>query len=502
MITVPGYRIEDRIYRGNRSTLYRGQRERDDTPVIIKTPSSEYPSPRDLGRLSHEYEITNDLTLRGISKSYALEKVEGSLALIFEDIGGQSLKALIALRKISPREFLKISIPLAETLVALHQQNIIHKNINPANIIINTEIGEVKLIDFSIASVLPREDPRIISPSVMEGALPYISPEQSGRMNRILDYRTDFYSLGVTFYEVLTGKLPFQAKDPLELVHYHMAKLPVPPHETNPDIPEALSNVVVKLMAKTAEERYQSASGLKADLEKCLKMLEETGWIEVFEIGRQDISEKFRIAQGLYGREQEIEALLALFDQVSQGKTEMAMVSGYAGIGKTSLVREIYKSITEKRGYFVSGKFDQLQRNIPYSALIHAFQELVRELLTESREKLEHWKEELLEALGTNGQIIIDVIPDVELVIGSQPPVLELGPMESQNRFSLAFRNFMRVFCKKEHPLVIFLDDLQWVDTATLKLIDLMITDDDTQYLFLICAYRDNEVDLSHPLMI
>lgn len=502
MISIPGYRIENKIHQGTKSTIYRGQRELDDTPVIIKTPSLPYPSPREIGRLRHEYEITKGLNLRGILRPYALQEIEGTLVLIFEDMGGQSLKALSTSKRLSLLEFFDIAIPLVKTLDELHQNNVIHKNINPENIIINRKTAEVKLIDFSIALILPQEDPRIISPTEMGEDFAYISPEQTGRMNRILDYRTDFYSLGVTFYEILTGRLPFQSTDALELVHSHMAKKPLSANEVDPTVPVVISKIVSKLMAKTAEERYLSASGLKADLEKCLRMLERTGRIKDFEIGHKDISEKFRLVQGLYGREQEIELLLELFDLVSEGKTEIAMVTGYAGIGKTSLVKEVYKPITAKRGHFVSGKFEQLQRNIPYSALIHALHELVRELLTEGREHLEYWKEELLKAVGPNGQIIIDVLPDVNLIIGPQPPVVDLGPLEFQNRFNLVFRNFIRAFCKEDHPLVIFLDDLQWVDTATLKLIELMMTDEDTRYLFMIGAYRDNEVDSSHPLAI
>jgi PAS domain S-box-containing protein len=500
MISVPGYKNLKKNYQDTKNTLYRGLRETDETPVFIKTPSSKYPSSGDLGRLSHEFEITKDLNLRGILRPYTLQKIGGTLALILEDVGGRPLKSINASKRLSLREFLDIAIPLVETLGELHQKNVTHKNINPKNIIINRKTADVRLTGFSIATILPQEDPRIISSAMTEGDFAYISPEQTGRMNRILDYRTDFYSLGVTFYEILTGRLPFQATDALKLVHSHMAKRSVSAHEVDPAVPTAISEIVSKLMAKTAEERYLSASGLKADLKRCLRMLEETGKIEDFEIGRQDISEKFRIVQGLYGREKETEVLLGLFDQVSHGKTEIAMVSGYAGIGKTSLVKEVYKHITTKKGYFISGSFDQLHRNVPYGALIHALQELVRELLAE--EDLEHWREELLTVLGPNGQIIIDVISNVELIIGSQPPVADLGPVESQNRFNLVFRNFIRVFCEEEHPLVIFLDDLQWVDTATLRLIDLLMTDEEMQYLLLIGAYRDNEVDRSHPLAI
>jgi PAS domain S-box-containing protein len=502
MITIQGYQLYEKMHQGALSILYRGEREQDKAPVIIETPSSEYPSIRELAKISHEYEITKNLRPQGILRPYSLEKSENSLAIIFEDIGGQTLKMLLTLEKVSLKGFLKIAISLAETLEGLHRENIIHKDINPDHIIVNMQREEVKLWGFGNATSLPREEQGNLNPSVIEGSLAYISPEQSGRMNRILDYRTDFYSLGVTLYEILTGILPFQTTDALELVHCHLAKKPTPPHEVTRGIPKVLSHIVMKLMAKTAEERYQSAKGLKADLERCHHGLDETGMIEEFKIGRQDVSEKFQIAQGLYGREEEIGVLMGLFNEASQGKTILALVSGYAGIGKTSLVKEIDKSITGKNGYFASGKYDQFQRNIPYVGLIHAFQDLVRRILTENRDKIEIWKERLLESLGPNGRIIIEVIPDVEMVIGPQPPVVELGPVEAQNRFSLVFRNFIRVFCQEDHPLVIFLDDLQWVDMASLKLIDLMVADEDTKFLLLICAYRDNEVDPFHPLMI
>ena len=349
-----------------------------------------------------------------------------------------------------------------------------------------------------------------------------MSPEQTGRMNRALDYRTDFYSLGVTFYELLTGTLPFETTDPLELVHCHIAKQPLPPkkvREQNPplspprrgirgireEIPQALSNIVMKLMAKTVEERYQSAWGIKADLEACLNQLQTKGKISEFSLGTEDISDKFHIPQKLYGREVEVETLLAAFDRVAdnpQSQIEMMLVAGYSGIGKSSLVAEIHKPNTRLRGYFTEGKFDQFQRNIPYSAIVSAFKGLIQQLLTESSSKLAQWREKLLAAVGSNGQVIIDVIPEVELIVGKQAPVPELGSTESQNRFNRVFSQFIRAFCTKKHPLVIFLDDLQWADSATLKLIELMMTDNETQYLFLIGAYRDNEVSPTHPLTI
>jgi predicted ATPase/signal transduction histidine kinase/CheY-like chemotaxis protein/tRNA A-37 threonylcarbamoyl transferase component Bud32 len=563
MITLPGYHVLTQIYESANSVVYRGIREEDYTAVILKVLKEDYPTPNELTRYKQEYEITRSLNTDGVVKAYALEPYQRTLVIILEDFGGLSLKQLrhetVGHQAfISLSEFLNIAIKTAEILGNIHSSNVIHKDINPANIVYNPEIGIVKIIDFGISTQLTRENPTLKNPNVLEGTLAYMSPEQTGRMNRTLDYRTDFYSLGVTFYELLTGKLPFETNDALELVHCHIAKQPVPPYQVKsqkskvkseednkiPEIPKVVSDIVMKLMAKTAEERYQSSWGLKADLENCLKQLQTTGNISDFPLGKSDISNKFQIPQKLYGREAEVSTLLAAFERIAGGGRspqpplergalegslllkgglgvpsgdrgagggispgdgkgiEMMLVAGYSGIGKSALVQEVYKPITEKRGYFISGKFDQFQRNIPYSAVVDAFKQLVQQLLTESEQQLNQWKETLLTAFGSNGQVIIDVIPEVELIVGKQPAVPELGLTESQNRFNLVFQNFIRAFCSKEHPLVIFLDDLQWADSATLKLIELMMTDADTQYLFLIGAYRDNEVDPTHPLMM
>jgi serine/threonine protein kinase len=455
-----------------------------------------------------------------VVKPYALEPYQRTLVIILEDFGASSLKQLmndrVGTHGIAPLpEFLNIAIRTAEILGTIHAANVIHKDINPANIVFNPETGIIKIIDFGISTQLTRENPTLKNPNVLEGTLAYISPEQTGRMNRSLDYRTDFYSLGVTFYELLTGQLPFESTDALELVHCHIAKQPIPPHllgggegergRGGEPCPKAVSDIVMKLMAKMAEERYQSAWGIKADLEECLYQLQTSGNISDFPLASSDISDKFQIPQKLYGREAEVETLLAAFERVAdnpQSKIEMMLVAGYSGIGKSSLVAEIHKPNTRLRGYFTEGKFDQFQRSVPYSAIASAFQGLVRQLLTESEAQLEQWREKLRRAFGTSGQVIIDVISEVELIVGKQPPVPELGPTESQNRFNLVFSKFIRALCAKEHPLVIFLDDLQWADSATLKLIELMMTDASMQYLFLIGAYRDNEVSSAHPLMM
>jgi len=515
-ITIAGYNLLEVIQESTTTIVYRAFREPEKTAVIIKTLKAESPTLEELTRLRHEYKILQNLEIEGIVQPLELVSHHHGLSLILSNFGGRNLKEFLQEQKLELSKFLEIAIQLTSTITALHQNQIIHKDIKPHNILINPKTGQVKLIDFSIASLLSRENQTISNPNLLEGTLSYMSPEQTGRMNRSIDYRTDFYSLGVTFYEILTEQLPYQANDALELVHCHIAKTPVPPREINSEISQAVSDIVMKLLAKTAEDRYQSAFGLKADLEICLNMLQKSGEISHFLVGQLDSYSQFLIPQKLYGREQEVATLMDAFERVSnpnqqeetsltQGKlggSEMMLVSGYSGIGKSSLVNEIHKPIVRQRGYFISGKFDQFKRNIPYASLIQAFQELIGQLLAESTEKIEIWQAKILEALGSNGQVIIDVIPEVEKIIGSQPAIPQLGPTESQNRFNRVFQQFIHVFTTKEHPLVIFLDDLQWADLASLKLIQRLMTDPDSQYLLLIGAYRDNEVSATHPLML
>ncbi|RUR86525.1 serine/threonine protein kinase [Nostoc sp. PCC 7120 = FACHB-418] len=500
---IPGYNINEELYHGSRTLVYRGYREVDQQAVVVKLLKNPYPSFNELLLFRNQYTIAKNLNSPLIVQTYSLEPCKNGYALVMEDFGGISLKEWGTREtQQSLEEFLMIAIALCNILDLLYHQRIIHKDIKPSNILINPQTKQVKLIDFSIASLLPRETQTLVNPNVLEGTLGYISPEQTGRMNRGIDYRTDFYSLGVTFYELLTGGLPFASNDPIELVHSHIAKIAPLAHEINSEIPSVLSKIVSKLMEKNAEDRYQSALGLKFDLEKCLIQLKETGKIESFDIASRDVCDRFIIPDKLYGRENEVQSLLQAFERVAGGSSELMLVAGFSGIGKTAVVNEVHKPITRQCGYFIKGKYDQFNRNIPFSAFVQAFRSLMGQILSASDIELAHWKEQILATVGENGQVLIEVIPELEYIIGSQPPVIELVGSASQNRFNLLFGKFIRVFTKKEHPLVIFLDDLQWADSASLHLLKLLMSESETGYLLVLGAYRDNEVFPAHPLML
>jgi len=501
-LSIAGFQVNEKVFENERTLIHRGMRLADNMPVVIKLSSSQYPTQFELARLKHEYEVLNKLDISGVSRVYSLEGHHNGLALILEAFDGKPLTAFIESTGIDLATFLDFAVKMALILGNIHDCGIIHKDVNPHNFLLNSDTGEFRLIDFGLASLLQRQKQEAINPGLLEGTLPYMSPEQTGRMNRGIDYRTDYYSLGVTFHEILTGAHPFQADDAIGWVHCHIAKTPFPIRTRRTDIPQVIENIILKLMSKKAEDRYNSISGLIRDLEKCREQLAETGEIENFTLGIGDVSGKFHIPQKLYGRTAETGVLEDCFYRIAAGGAEILMVAGYSGIGKSALVNEIHKPLVEKYGFFISGKFDQFQRHIPYSALSGAFQGLLKQLLMSRPEELLSWKDKLLAALGPNGQVIIDVIPAVEKIIGHQPKVPNLGTEENQNRFNMVFLRFLRVFTCKDSPLVIFLDDLQWADIATLNLIKTLMLSEGNEYLLLMGAYRDNEVDHTHPFMI
>ena len=481
-------------------TLYRGSGEGLD-PILLVAPAAEQPRLESLKRLEHEYALRAELDLDWAARPLALTRRHNRTVLVLEDPGGEPLDRLLG-RALEATQFLRVAIPLVAALRRVHERNLIHRDVKPANVLVDMASGRAWLTGFGIASRLPREHQIPELPEVIAGTLAYMAPEQTGRMNRSIDSRSDLYALGVTLYEMLTGVLPFTASHPMEWVHCHIARQPIPPSERVKGIPGPVSAIVLKLLAKTAEDRYQTAAGVEADLRSCLIAWEAHRRIDPFPLGAHDASERLLIPEKLYGREAEIDALVGAFDRVvTRGATELVLLSGHAGIGKSSLVNELHKALVPPRGLFGAGKFDQYKRNIPYATLAQAFQSLVHQILGKSDAEMSRWRSALLDALGPNGQLMVNLIPELALVIGDQPPVPELPPQDRQNRFQLVFRRFLGAFARPEHPLALFLDDLQWLDTATLDLIEHLVQHPEVRHLLFVGAYRDNEVNSSHPLM-
>jgi serine/threonine protein kinase len=449
-------------------TLYRGRQHGNPSPVLAIAPSAEQPSPQNLWRLEHEYSLAAELDPAWAIKPLALTRHEGRTILLLHDPGGEPLDRVLERYQEQPLDLchiLQIAIGLTTALDQVHRRGLIHKDIKPANVLVD-DAGNVWLTGFGIASQLPLERQSPVPPEIIAGTLAYMAPEQTGRMNCSMDGRSDLYSLGVTLYQMLTGALPFAAADPMEWVHSHVARQPTSA-SARAGVPEPLFTITMKLLAKSAEERYQTAAGLEDDLRRCLAEWESHGRIDLFPLGAHDTSDRLLIPEKLYGPEREVDGLLASFDRVvAEGTPELALVSRYAAVGKSSVVNELHKSLVPPRGLFAGGKFDH-KRDIPYATLAQAFQTLVGQILVKSQAEVEQWRHTILEAVGTNGQLIVSLIPDVKFIIGKQPRVSDLPPRDAQNRFQMVFRRFLCAFARREHPLTLFFDDLQWLDAAT-----------------------------------
>src|SRR2546426_1234264 len=479
---------------------HRGRGASSTPSILLLATVSEHPPAATLKRLEHEYALASELRSAWAARPVALTEHQGRTTLVLEDPGGEPLDGLLR----APMElglFLRVAVGLASALRQLHAQGIIHKDVKPANALVDTATGRTWLIGFGIASRLRRERQAPESPEVIAGSLPYMSPEQTGRMNRSIDSRSDLYAAGVTLYEMLTGSLPFTASDPMEWVHCHIARRPVPPAERRKEVPGPVSAIILKLLAKTPEDRYHTAAGLERDLRRCLAAWEGHRGVDDFPLGQGDTPDRLLVPEKLYGRSREVETLLAAFDRVvTSGMPELVLVSGSAGIGKSAVVNELHKVLVPPRGLFAAGKFDQYNRDTPYATLAQAFQSLIRHLLGKSEAELDSWRAALREALEPNGRLMVDLVPELTLLIGDQPPVPELAPQNAQRRFQLVFRRFIGVFARPDHPLALFLDDLQWLDAATLDMLEDLLTQRDVASLLVIGAYRDNEVSAIHPL--
>jgi len=499
MLDVPGFSDLRLLHEGHDASVLEATRLDDGIPVVLKIAKARHPGVALISRFEREHRLTSSLDVEGVVRCLEFRMVESRPLLVFESDGGRSLNHLMRERRLTLAESLRLAGDVARALSGIHHQGVVHWDIKPANLIVDSQLTAARLTDFGIATRGTRDGQGLGADGVLQGTLAYMSPEQTGRMNRGVDHRTDFYSLGVTLYEMLTGELPFRSDDALSYIHAHIARRPRPPRDVSPSVPAVVSDLVMKLISKNAEDRYQSASALVDDLARCLDQLDENGHIPAFPLAARDISDRFTISQQLYGREAERELLLDGFSAARAGGRELIVVSGPAGVGKSALVNEIDRPVVEAEAHFVAGKFPQFGASTPYSALIEAFEGLVSQLLARPEAELEMWRVALLKAMGTSGAIITEVLPAIEAITGPQPPVSQLAGPEAQNRFRQVFQNIVRVFCLEGRPLVLFLDDVQWADHATVSLLEGLLRDDATHHLVIVAASRDNEVGAADP---
>ena len=498
------YDVGPILWRSGGRVLYRAQRTSDGSEVSLETIDAQYPDRNLVAGLRHEAAIAQQLSeTEGIRRIHeVIPHGSGNLVLVsdFYDTSLELLLSQSSTQGLPLAQVLDIALCLVGTLGRIHRRDIVHKALAPQHILINSSSGDMTLAGFAIASELTQELQVAQLPKQLTETLPYMSPEQTGRMNRDLDYRSDYYSLGILLFELLTGQRPFEANDALEWVYSHICRLPASPQALLPQLPAVIAEIVLKLLAKCPDSRYQNGDGLKYDLTYCTEQLAETGSIAPLVIGSRDIVQKFLIPQNLYGREKELQQLLNLFEDAANGHTKFCLVHGYSGVGKSVLVNEIDRFQVRERGFLVQSKFDQFQQGEAYSALAETYRSLVQQVLLLPKNQLEHWGQRLLAELAPNASIVIDLVPELELIIGKQPPVAKLAPDAAYHRMHLVLATFLRVFADEGHPVVLFLDDLHWSDLPTLELLRRIVTSREQSHLLLIGAYRSNEVTAGHPL--
>ncbi|MEZ4888244.1 MAG: AAA family ATPase [Chitinophagales bacterium] len=502
MTLIQAHTYKQLLHKGNKSNIYLYTTGAYPTPAILKVLTEEYPNADKIAQFQNEYNFLKNIDIEGVRKAYDLFTTDNKYGIILEYIEGKTLQKAFKDKRPSIASFLDIAIQLATILTKLHQKGIIHKDINNNNVLIDDKCEKVNLIDFGISTKVNLKTRHLGNPEKLEGTLAYISPEQTGRMNRIVDYRTDIYSLGVTLYRLITSELPFDHEDSMQMIHAHISKVPNAPHLIREDIPEIISDIILKLLSKNAEDRYQSAYGLQQDLKICLEEYQKHGMILPFQLAQNDYSYNFEIPQKLYGRKAETEELLYAFEKICAGKKEILLVGGDSGVGKSALIHEIHKSIVGKRGLFIEGKFDQFQRDEPYHGFIQAFNGFVKLLLSENSKDIIYWRNLILEAVGDLGKLLIGLMPNLQLIIGEQPELQKLTGIEAQNRFNYVLQKFIVAIAQQQHPLVLFIDDWQWADEASLDLLKSIMTNSKGQYILFIGAYRNNETPKNHPFSI
>ncbi|WCL50568.1 protein kinase domain-containing protein [Leptospira sp. GIMC2001] len=496
MIEIAGYNNLQELHSGKNSLVFRASKENE--TYIIKLLNKEYPETYAINRFRNEFNVLNKIHGNGIIKAFELLKYKNSYAIVFEDIGGETIHQIFNRNvNYTVLEILDIMILVTTALGEIHKTDAVHNDIKAQNIIYNPNTKQLKIIDFGSASFLNKQFLLDHMMSSIEGTLAHISPEQTGRINRSVDYRTDYYSLGVTFYKLLTGELPFDYAYPISLVHAHIAKTPISPFERN-RTPIILSKIVMKLLSKNPEDRYQTIEGILADIEKAKQLLIARGLdflkYEDLSIDEQDFSRKFIISKRIYGRTEELEKIFQIFQSTSKGNLELLLVSGSSGIGKSVLINEVNRMIASSQGYFSSGKYDLYKKSIPYRAITQGLKKLIRKILTENQDSIENWQNLIQAAVGENGKLITDLIPDLINLIGAQSDTIPMEPQEAEYRFRKIFLRFIKVFCRTDSPFILFLDDLQWADNSSIELIDSILSDSEIKNFFLILSYRDKEV--------